>query len=105
MKKLISAAVAIFVSVSLMAQTSADLKLNLAKNKTYRVASTMKQNTSVTYGGASQQVETTSKTTLSVTPFTVTADFIEADVRFDTIITNSSMPKLDISSLKKGSLS
>jgi hypothetical protein len=90
-------------SVSLMAQ-NANLKLNLEKNKTYRIKSINEQNTTVTYGGAPQQAETRSITTISLKPLNIGTDNIVADVRFDTLITTVSMPKMEMNSTKEGNI-
>ena len=104
MKKLISTSIAICVSVLLMAQTSATLMLNLEKNKTYRVKSKTEQNTTVTYGGNVQQVETKTQSSISLKPISAGDDFMMAEVRFDTTITKVSMPKMEINSTKTGSI-
>lgn len=103
MKNLFSTVLTIMFCASLMAQT-ANLKLNLEKNKTYRIKSNTEQNTTVTYGGAPQQVETKSITVLSLKPVDITPDNIIADVRLDTLITTVSMPKMEMNSTKAGNL-
>jgi hypothetical protein len=103
MKTFISIVLAIMFSASLMAQT-ANLKLNLEKNKTYRIKSINEQNTTVTYGGSPQQIETKKLIILSLMPLNNEADNVVANVRFDTLITNVSMPKMEINSTKAGNI-
>jgi len=104
MKKIISTTAAILVSVVLMAQTSANLKLNLEKNKAYRVKSKSEQNTTITVGGNVQLVETKTQTSISLKPISAGDGFMMAEVRFDTTITKISMPKMEINSTKTGSI-
>lgn len=104
MKQLFLIAVAIFVSVSLMAQAPVNLKLNLEKNKTYRLKSTAQQNITVTYGGTTQQVETNTTVNFSLKPLSMEGDFILADIKFDTTNLKVSMPAMVITSTKPGSL-
>ena len=101
MKTFISLAVLFVFSVSLMAQT-ATLKLNLEQNKTYRVKSTSEQNTTINMGGTPRQAETKSYIMMSLKPVSVSPDFIMADIRFDTIITTVSSPKMEMNSNKTG---
>jgi hypothetical protein len=104
MKTLISTVIAIVFSVSLMAQSSANLSLNLDMNKTYKIKSTTEQNTTVTFGGAPQQSVTSSYSFLSLKPVSNGKDFIVAELRFDTIATKVSMPKMDMNSTKPGNI-
>lgn len=105
MKKIFTTAIALGTGLVLMAQTSAELKLNLEKNKTYRVKSNTEQNITIVVGGNSQQVETKSISSISFKPKAIGADFIQADVQFDTTITKVSMPATEMNSTKPGSIS
>jgi hypothetical protein len=105
MKKIVTTCIAISVSVLLMAQTPVNLKFNLAKDKTYRLKSSSTENTTVTYGGTPQQIETKSISSVSIKPINLGADFVIAEVRFDTIMTTISMPKMELNSTKPGKLS
>lgn len=105
MKKIITTSIAICVSALLIAQTPVNLKLNLVKNKTYRLKTTSSQNTTMTYGGTPQQSESKSITSLSIKPVDSGADFVIAEVRFDTMQTSISMPKMELNSTKPGKLS
>ena len=105
MKKIVTTCIAISVSVLLMAQTPVILKFNLVKEKTYRLKSSSTENTTVTYGGTPQQIETKSISSVSIKPINLGADFVIAEVRFDTMQTTVSMPKMELNSTKPGKLS
>jgi hypothetical protein len=104
MKTFISTAIAILLSVSLMAQTSANLKLNLINGKTYKAKVSTEQNTTSNFNGMQQNTTITSVMFMSLKPTAINADNILAEVRFDTISTKISMPNMEMSSVKPGDL-
>jgi len=89
MKKILLSATAVLFVISLMAQESASLKMNLEKNKVYRLKSVSEQTITQTVNGNQQTVETDVDYTLSVKMLDVTPDFMVTEVHFDTLITNT----------------
>lgn len=89
MKKiLLSAIVSLFI-MPVMTQEPANLKLNLEKNKLYRLKSVSEQTVTQTVSGNQQNVETKSEYTFSVKMLDMTPDFMVTEVHFDTIIINT----------------
>ncbi len=105
MKKIALLLSVAFISISMMAQ-NADLKLNLEKNKTYRFKAVSDQNVSQTVNGVDQTTTTSSNSTFSIKMMDATADFIVAEVKFDTIITttNTMGKTVKISSANEGNI-
>jgi hypothetical protein len=89
MKKIILSFAAVLAGISLMAQNTADLKLNLEKNKVYRFKSTSEQTISQTMNGVQQTTQVKSNSSSSLKMVDATTDFLIAEVRFDTTITNT----------------
>ena len=87
-------------------QNSASLKMNLEKNRTYRLRSVSEQTIVQTVNGNQQTIETASDYTISVKMVDATPAFIVTEVRFDTLSTKTNtMGKTDItSSAAAGSL-
>jgi hypothetical protein len=80
--------IAVFlISISLMAQNGAFLKLNLEKNKIYRFRSASEQSISQTMNGVAQTTNVESNTYLSMKMMDATPDFLIAEIRFDTLVT------------------
>jgi len=75
--------------ISVMAQSSIDLKLNLEKNIIYRFKSASEQNISQTVNGVQQNTSVKASSTMSIKMIDTTPEFIIAEVRFDTIVTNT----------------
>ena len=94
-----------FCAVS-VAQTSADLKLNLEKNKIYRFTSKNEQTTIQTMNGNQQTVESSSSNTISLKMIDATPSFIVLEARFDTMkIKSNSMGKIvSMSSTSEGNI-
>jgi hypothetical protein len=63
--------------------------LNLEKNKVYRFSSASEQTVSQTINGNQQTTETKSNNTVSIKMVDATADFMIAEVRFDSIVYNN----------------
>lgn len=105
MKNLVFTCMVLLSALAASAQ-DADLKLKLEKNKIYRFKSLSEQNVSQTVNGMEQTTTTSSNTAFSIKMIDATADFIIAEVRFDTLITKSNaMGKIsDISSAVEGNI-
>jgi len=95
MKKIFLSAIAILSGISVMAQNSASLKMNLEKNKVYRLKSVSEQTVTQTINGNQQTVDSRVDYTLSLKMIDVTQDFMIAEIHFDTLVTNTnSMGKI-----------
>ena len=75
--------------ISVFAQNYADLKLNLEKNIPYRFQSTSEQTISQTVNGIQQNTAVKSNSTMTLKMVDATPEFMIAEVRFDTILTNT----------------
>lgn len=89
MKKILLSATAVLFVISLMAQESAILKMNLEKNKLYRLKSVSEQTVTQTVNGNQQTVESKVEYTLSIKMLDVTPEFMITEIHFDTLITNT----------------
>jgi len=92
--------------MSMVAQNGVILKLNLEKNKVYRFSSASEQTVSQTINGNQQTTETKTNNTVSIKMVDATADFMIAEVRFDSIVyNNNAMGKTTIiSSVSEGNI-
>ena len=106
MKKIFLSCLAALFCISIIAQNSVNLKMNLEKNKVYRFRSSSEQTITQTINGNQQNVDSKTSSTVSIKMVDATADFIVAEVRFDTIIYNTnSMGKTSIiSSVNEGDI-
>jgi hypothetical protein len=106
MKKILLSCIAVLFSFSLMAQNSVNLKMNLEKNKVYRFNSASEQTVTQTVNGNQQTIDSKTNQTVSIKMVDATADFMIAEVRFDTVIynTNSMGKTVIISSLSEGNI-
>src|SRR5664279_4520669 len=89
MKKILLSLVVAMFCISVMAQNSVNLKLNLEKNKVYRFNSVSENTITQTINGSSQNSDTKTDNTISIKMVDATPDFIIAEVRFDSLITIS----------------
>jgi len=89
MKKISLLFMSVLLGISLMAQNSANLKLNLEKNKVYKLKSTSEQTISQTVNGIQQTTSVNSNSVVSIKMVDGSADFLIAELRFDTIITQT----------------
>jgi hypothetical protein len=107
MKKIFFVALIALTGVSLFAQNTVDLKLNLEKNKVYRFRATSEQDISQTMNGVQQNTTASSMYVASFKMVESTPDFLVADVRFDTIktITNAMGKVTTIQSSNEGNIS
>ncbi len=89
MKKISLLCIAGLLSFSALAQNTVDLKLNLEKNKIYRLKSVSEQAVTQTMNGVQQTTESKVNYTMSLKMIDATADFLIAEVHFDTLITST----------------
>jgi hypothetical protein len=106
MKKILLSCVPALFCISIMAQNSVNLKMNLEKNKVYRFNSVSEQTIIQTVNGNQQTIESKTNNTVSIKMIDVTADFMITEVRFDTMITNTNtMGKtVSMSSVSEGNI-
>jgi hypothetical protein len=106
MKKLLLSCVVVLFCISVLAQNSANLKMNLEKNKVYRFSSVSEQTIIQTVNGNQQTVESKTNNTVSIKMIDATADFMIAEIRFDTLIssTNSMGKTTRMSSVSEGNI-
>jgi hypothetical protein len=92
--------------ISVFAQSTADLKINLEKNKVYRMKSTSEQDISQTVNGIQQNTTVSTLYVASIKMVEATPDFIVAEVRFDSIqnVTNAMGKITHIKSWMEGSI-
>ena len=89
MKKSMLSALALLIVMAVTAQETAALRLNLEKNKIYRLKSVSEQTVTQTVNGAQQTVETKVDYSISLKMLDMTPDLMVTEVHFDTMITNS----------------
>jgi hypothetical protein len=106
MKKLLLSSLVFAFILPVMAQNSVNLRMNLEKNKVYRLRSVSEQTVTQTINGNQQSVDSKVNYTISLKMIDATKDFMITEVHFDTLVTNTnSMGKLiTISSLNEGDL-
>jgi hypothetical protein len=89
MKRIILLFVIVLSGISVVAQNSVSLKMNLEKNKVYRFNSTSGQTIIQTVNGNSQTVESKSDYALSIKMLDSTPDFMITEVHIDTMKTST----------------
>jgi hypothetical protein len=106
MKKILLSCVAVLFCISIMAQNSVNLKMNLEKNKVYRFNSASEQTILQTINGNQQTVESKTNNTVSIKMIDATADFMVTEVHFDTLksYTNSMGKTVNMSSISEGNI-
>lgn len=106
MKKILLSCVALLFCISIIAQNSVNLKMNLEKNKVYRFSSASEQTIIQTVNGNQQTIESKTNNSVSIKMIDATADFMIAEVRFDTLISNTNtMGKtVNMSSVSEGNI-
>lgn len=106
MKKILLSSIAGLFCISVLAQNSVNLKMNLEKNKVYRFTSTSEQTTTQTINGNQQTTESKIDYTVSIKMIDATADLMVLETRFDTLRTNTNtMGKTSImSSASEGNI-
>lgn len=106
MKKIILSVTAVMFCAAIMAQNPANLKLNLEKNKVYRLKSVSTQTVTQTMNGVQQTTESKVNYTMSIKMIDLTADYMITEVRFDTLITytNTMGKTVSYSSVDEGDI-
>lgn len=106
MKKILLSFVALLFCMSVLAQNSVSLKMNLEKNKVYRFSSATEQTILQTVNGNQQTIESISNNTVSIKMVDATPAFIIAEVRFDTLSskTNTMGKTMNMSSASDGNI-
>src|SRR5665647_1756996 len=106
MKKLLLSCFAVLFCISIMAQNSVNLKMNLEKNKVYRFSSASEQTIIQTVNGNQQTIESKTNNSVSIKMIDATADFMITEVHFDTLISNTNtMGKtVNMSSVSEGNI-
>jgi hypothetical protein len=89
MKNFLLSCVTVLFSISIMAQNGVNLKMNLEKNKVYRLNATSDQTILQTVNGNQQTIESKTNYTVSIKMVDATADFMITEVRFDTLLSNT----------------
>jgi hypothetical protein len=92
MKTLISSAFLALLGISVMAQTPANLKLNLEKGKVYNIKSTSKQTIQQTANGQTFNLNVFSNTVVSYKVLKQENDIMDVELKFDTIASKISSP-------------
>jgi hypothetical protein len=89
-----------------MAQNSVNLKMNLEKNKVYRFSSASEQTIIQTVNGNQQTIDSKTNHSVSIKMVDATADFMIAEIRFDTLIynTNTMGKTIITSSVNEGNI-
>ena len=106
MKNLLLSIAALLFSVSLMAQTGVSLKMNLEKNKVYRLSAASQQTIVQTVNGNQQTIDSKTDNAISIKMLDATADFMVTEVHFDTLIsvTNTMGKTISMSSVTEGNI-
>jgi len=106
MKKLFLLCITVLSCASILAQNAVNLKLNLEKNKTYRLKSVSEQAVTQTINGVAQTTESKVDYSLSLKMVDATSDFIVTEIYFDTLInsTNTMGKLVNSNSLSEGDI-
>jgi len=89
MKRILLSASFLLIAITIMAQEKVNLRMNLEKNKTYRLKSVSEQVINQTVNGATQTVESGVNYTISLKMLDRTPELMVSEIRFDTLITNT----------------
>ena len=106
MKKTFLSLITILFCAMAIGQNSANLRINLEKNKVYRLQSTSEQTILQTVNGNQQTIESKTNYTVSLKMVDSAPEFIVAEVRFDTIgiKTNTMGKTISMSSSSEGNI-
>lgn len=106
MKRILSPIVVVLFCATSMGQNSANLRLNLEKNKVYRLRATSEQTILQTVNGNQQTIESKTGYTVSLKMIDATPAFIVTEVHIDTLFTNTNtMGKMiSMSSVTEGNI-
>lgn len=92
MKTLVTSVLFALCAVSLMAQSPANLKLNLEKGKVYTIKSTSKQVIQQTYNGQQFSIDVNANNVITCKVLQQVNDVMDMEFRFDTIASKISSP-------------
>jgi hypothetical protein len=106
MKNIFLAGIALLLTISVQAQNGVTLKMNLEKNKVYRLRSVADQTVTQTINGAQQTTESHVSYSVSLKMIDSTPDFIVTEVRIDTMTTrtNTMGKVVTMSSVNEGDI-
>jgi len=106
MKKIRLSIIAILFCAIATGQNGANLRMNLEKNKVYRLQSTTEQTILQTVNSIQQTIESKTNYTVSLKMVDATQSFIVTEVRFDTIATktNTMGKTMSMSSASEGNV-
>lgn len=102
MRNFVSIVITLFIGISVSAQTSANLRLNLVKGKTYKTKVHTQQVTTTMEEHKQKEKGVIYHYFVSVTPVSVNENSLTAKVKFDTITNYLSFPAMVLSSTQKG---
>jgi hypothetical protein len=105
MKTIVSVLLTAIFSVSVMAQSPVNLKYNLDLNKKYKIKFVDNRIEKTQMYGTEQIKETETNFYFTLKPLNKANDFFMAQVQFDTVDISVSMPKMEMTSRKEGSIS
>ncbi len=89
MKKIMLSCTAALFCISILGQNTTDLKMNLEKNRVYRLKSVSEQTITQTMNGVQQTTESKVLYTMSLKMIDATANYMVTEIHFDTLITNT----------------
>jgi hypothetical protein len=106
MKKILFSCSIIFLCIAAQAQNPVNLRLNLEKNKVYRLGSVAEQTIAQTINGVQQTTESHTSYTVSLKMLDATPDFMITEVRYDTMATrtNTMGKVVNMSSANEGNI-
>jgi hypothetical protein len=106
MKKLLFSLTTLLFCAAVMGQNSATLRMNLEKNKTYRLRAATEQTILQTVNGNQQTIESFTGNTISLKMVDATQAFIVAEIHLDTITakTNTMGKTTNMSSALEGNV-
>jgi len=106
MKKIMLSFTAVLFCVSILAQNTTTLKMNLEKNKVYRLKSVSEQTVTQTMNGVQQTTESEVLYTMSLKMIDATADYMITEIHFDTVSTktNTMGKTVSYSSVSEGDI-
>lgn len=106
MKNILFAGISLLLTISVQAQNGETLKMNLEKNRVYRLMSVSSQTVTQTINGVQQTTESKAGYTMSLKMLEATPDFMVTEVRFDTLVTttNTMGRIMTISSANEGDI-
>lgn len=106
MKKILLSGLVVLFCISTQAQNGFNLKMNLEKNKVYRLMSVSSQTVTQTINGVQQTTESKVTYAMSLKMLEATPGFMVTEVRFDSLvtITNTMGRIMTISSTNEGDI-